>query len=1017
MSPYISKLYLLIKFTTIFTTLILIKNVETRRHSPLLVEDDGAARRNNRPAVSECQFGKSLKELGSTWYADLGPPFGVMYCIKCECIAVPKKRRIVARVQCRNIKNECPPADCDDPVLLPGRCCKICPGDETETEIPQDYPVQVNADEEERNMKHFAALLTGRTSAFLKLEEMKSMYSINNPQNAIATARFTFHKKNLYYSFYLSSKIVRPRAIQFIDNIGNILEEHNLMTPLNGLLSSYQNSTGKICGVWRRIPRDYKRLLRDEKLFVILLWDRKFQSELALAGRIARYTALSTELFSSLLEPGIGTIPEQMNGSGGTAIVSTTSGAASSVHLTIVFNGIFGPDDTFDVPINIRIESPERKEIILDEIQKIKKPSPEINILEISSPISIQNLRLLGRGKLILTVESRKYLNLKIQGHIITRATCELFQTLLTPSNQNSNSIVRTNSGLAWVYLNTDGSLAYNIQTNELRESERPNITLTDDNGRKKGILEDLSANFNYNQAIGTVDKLGPRVLEALYSGDLGVNIALENNTQVIRGRLTSRYVADARDSSEPILLKHHKSLAHPSNTYYMGMAWIAIDNECNLHYEVTISGINNNQQIFQIYLEEKPIEAIGAPISRKLLEEFSGTHLEGFVLNMPYNELAKLESSVCYLEIYSKASKELLLRGKLKSTKVPSHCYPVFTDNNVPNVNVIPNDHNDNMLLSHETKCFHSGRFYDEAEQWRSTREICTMCTCQYGRVICDAIKCPNPKCKPNEHLVTREGECCPTCISTKFLQDTAIISNFNNSNKGCQLGNEIYLPGATWHPYLPPMGFDICTTCVCDPNTLQVQCPRIVCPQLDCPEKIAYRPDKKACCKICPESRSLNNVEKNSSNAENNNNQNYLRDEGSIRSFQKRNEEILANGGCKVINVFYENGQEWHPIIASHGEQKCVNCRCKDGKVTCGRKKCLRALCNNNNRGTGKRKGQKKDIMNNNEIDECCTAMQCRRERRHGGHRKLHRDREDKNTLEIEKTTTSRSTHTKRS
>jgi hypothetical protein len=36
-------------------------------------------------SFAECQFGKTIKELGSTWFADLGPPFGVMYCIKCEC--------------------------------------------------------------------------------------------------------------------------------------------------------------------------------------------------------------------------------------------------------------------------------------------------------------------------------------------------------------------------------------------------------------------------------------------------------------------------------------------------------------------------------------------------------------------------------------------------------------------------------------------------------------------------------------------------------------------------------------------------------------------------------------------------------------------------------------------------------------------------------------------------------------------------------------------------------------------
>lgn len=38
--------------------------------------------------VPECLFGKQAMELGSKWFADLGPPFGIMYCIKCECVAV-----------------------------------------------------------------------------------------------------------------------------------------------------------------------------------------------------------------------------------------------------------------------------------------------------------------------------------------------------------------------------------------------------------------------------------------------------------------------------------------------------------------------------------------------------------------------------------------------------------------------------------------------------------------------------------------------------------------------------------------------------------------------------------------------------------------------------------------------------------------------------------------------------------------------------------------------------------------
>ena len=39
---------------------------------------------------SECVFGKQSHELGSSWFADLGPPFGVMHCIRCECLTVSK---------------------------------------------------------------------------------------------------------------------------------------------------------------------------------------------------------------------------------------------------------------------------------------------------------------------------------------------------------------------------------------------------------------------------------------------------------------------------------------------------------------------------------------------------------------------------------------------------------------------------------------------------------------------------------------------------------------------------------------------------------------------------------------------------------------------------------------------------------------------------------------------------------------------------------------------------------------
>jgi chordin len=44
------------------------------------------------------------------------------------CLQNYKKRRIVGRVKCKNIRSECPKPDCAEPQLLPGRCCKVCSG-------------------------------------------------------------------------------------------------------------------------------------------------------------------------------------------------------------------------------------------------------------------------------------------------------------------------------------------------------------------------------------------------------------------------------------------------------------------------------------------------------------------------------------------------------------------------------------------------------------------------------------------------------------------------------------------------------------------------------------------------------------------------------------------------------------------------------------------------------------------------------------------------------------------------
>jgi chordin len=107
-----------------------------------------------------------------------------------------------------------------------------------------------------------------------------------------------FLHKSLYYSFVHNDGLPRPKFIQFVDSEGNVVEEQEVT------LNSYQAETKKICGVWRKMPRIYRKLLKEEKLFAALVTEKiGTDNDRFLAGRVAKQRYVTTELYSSLLEP------------------------------------------------------------------------------------------------------------------------------------------------------------------------------------------------------------------------------------------------------------------------------------------------------------------------------------------------------------------------------------------------------------------------------------------------------------------------------------------------------------------------------------------------------------------------------------------------------------------------------------------------------------------------------------------------------------------------------------------
>ncbi|XP_022917906.1 dorsal-ventral patterning protein Sog isoform X2 [Onthophagus taurus] len=913
--------------------------VDARGRTPL-IEDPSPKIRNK---AAECIFGNEVRELGSAWVPDLGVPIGVLYCMKCECIQIQKKRRIVAKVQCRSIKNECPEPSCAEPVLLPERCCKTCPGDTYLPDVIQDVIRHDMVDGDDKNAKHYAALLTDRSSLQLRNDNNEPIIN-DNKNNVIATGRFTFHKRNLYYSFYISDKAARPRTLQFVNYEGHILEEH-ILSDVGGHVSSrYQNATRKVCGVWKRLPKDYRKMLRDERMYVVLGWGSKEQAEFTLSAQLMKYVALGTELFSSLLEPSPGADMNLMAGSGGTAIVSISTQLSPSIHIAVVFNGLFTPEEIHQVPLNITLTFDDRK-VILTEKVYVQKPATELNLVEISSPISQSDLRHLTRGKLVLSISSVSNPTiLKLSGMIMTKATCELFQTPLSSSGTEGNKLGI--SGLAWVYLNNEGSLVYNVQVDDVNPDEKPlYITLNDMTGKKRLELEDLTPSFNNGWANGTIDKLSPKVLEPLYSGNLAVNVVVNSEMNIIRGRLTPKLVADARDASAPVLLKREDNTLPASA---VGMGWFVLDNDCHLHYDVTLTGLPNSEKSLELSLKFLPMSVPGAPYSIRVLDPIQGNQLEGGTIEpLMKEELSRLDTGVVFVKIRNISTKDILLKSTLREVKVPVSCLSIQT-NSLPSEGDSGEQHK---------SCNYDNRYYQVDERWTSVDNPCEMCFCQDGKVHCDISPCPDNPCPKGMNKTKFPGECCPVCRNATIHEDKPELL------RGCVFNGKFFSVGAVFHPFLIPTGFDRCTKCECDESVV-IKCARIV--------------DNKICCNNCqPPAESENGT--------------YVSDPSlpvvieapiynkSVTKISNAS-QILSEGGC--INSYdgskpYKNGQTFHPYIEALGEYKCVTCTCNNGNIKCHRFECTRKMC----------RSRKYSNQSTQELS-CCSSNFCRK--RHGRRRK---------------------------
>lgn len=95
------------------------------------------------------------------------------------------------------------------------------------------------------------------------------------------------------------------------------------------------------------------------------------------------------------------------------------------------------------------------------QVQKINKPGYELNVMEVSTPVTAAELRSLSRGRLLLSVEALGTVERRISGSVRQRAACEVFHAPLMAERPPATLAPE---GLALLYIDKDGSLVYDIQ-------------------------------------------------------------------------------------------------------------------------------------------------------------------------------------------------------------------------------------------------------------------------------------------------------------------------------------------------------------------------------------------------------------------------------------------------------------------------------------------------------------------------------------------------------------------------
>lgn len=876
--------------------------------------------------TSGCSFGGRFYSLEDKWHPDLGEPFGIMHCVQCHCEPQKSRRgKVSGKVNCKNIKQDCPALDCDNPVQLAGHCCKTClqggkkqidsvlnafeyfrrKSKEREEELHKSYNDRSYLSSEDvgpgESRTDFVAVLTGLKDSWLP------------SSSGVARARFTLTRSSLTFSITYQ-RMGHPTKIVFLDSDGTPAFEYRVP----------KGDSDMICGVWKNVAEPLLRQLQSEQMHISMSTSTGQRDEVE--GRIIKHRALFAETFSSIL-----TSEEENSAMGGIAML-TLSDTENNLHFILILQGLIQHRDRDPILVPIRVQLLYRQHILREIRANITSHDPDF--AEVLTDLNSRELFWLSRGQLEIAVAAEGQDPRQISGFITGRKSCDTIQSVMS----SSDALIPGKTGgvgSAIFNLHDNGTLQYQVQVTGLTSDVVSlTIELKPRRRNKRSILCDLTPEFSKatEQAIGSWSRLEARHMHMLLQNELFINVATAHSQEgELRGQIKALPYSglEAPRHELPTPLAGH-FVSPPVRTGASGHAWVSVDKYCHLHYEILVAGLSQTDDL-TVNARLHGLAEIGElddSTHMRLLTGFYGSKAQGVLKDISVELLKHLDQGTAFIQVSTKLNPRGEIRGRVH---VPNNCEfgtrSEAEEEEEELEDFLSKDPEE--LKKDPHTCFFENQHYPHGSSWTPNYDKCFSCICQKRTVICDPVICPALTCS---RTIKPEGKCCPICDERKELKDVKVPERVDEHPEGCYFEGDqkMHAPGTTWHPFVPPFGYIKCAVCSCKGSTGEVHCEKVTCPMLTCSHPVRRHPTD--CCKVCPQ------------------------EEGTTAALE-HSDMMQADSPryCKFGKNYYHNSDSWHPWVPLFGEMKCINCWCDHGVTKCQRKQCPLLTCSNITRTEG--------------------------------------------------------------